>query len=58
VDPEQALAAILLSRAAVLGLSVLLGLGAFLVLRRTVPDLARVPARRETEDAGSVGPAA
>jgi glycosyltransferase 2 family protein len=44
VEPEQALAAMLLSRAAVLGLSVLLGMGAFLVLRLTAPDVARARA--------------
>jgi uncharacterized membrane protein YbhN (UPF0104 family) len=40
VDPERALAAMLLSRGAVLGFSALLGVIAFLVLRFTVPDLA------------------
>jgi uncharacterized membrane protein YbhN (UPF0104 family) len=43
VEPEAALAAMLLSRAAVLGFSVLLGLVAFVVLRLTVPELAHVP---------------
>jgi uncharacterized membrane protein YbhN (UPF0104 family) len=43
VDPEAALAAMLLSRGAVLGFSVLLGLVAFIVLRLTVPELAHVP---------------
>lgn len=43
VEPEAALAAMLLSRAAVLGFSVLLGLVAFVVLRVMVPELAHVP---------------
>jgi glycosyltransferase 2 family protein len=53
IDPEQALAAMLLSRGAVLGFSVLLGLVAFLVLRLTVPELAHVPVGgvRDTGDA-------
>jgi uncharacterized membrane protein YbhN (UPF0104 family) len=45
VDPEAALAAMLLSRGAVLGFSALLGLLSFLVLRLTVPELAHVPVR-------------
>jgi glycosyltransferase 2 family protein len=45
VDPGAALAAMLLSRAAVLGFSVLLGLLAFLTLRLTVPELSHVPMR-------------
>jgi uncharacterized membrane protein YbhN (UPF0104 family) len=43
VEPEAALAAMLLSRGAVLGFSVVLGLVSFLVLRLTVPELAHVP---------------
>jgi uncharacterized membrane protein YbhN (UPF0104 family) len=43
VEPESALAAMLLSRGAVLGFSVLLGLIAFLGLKLTVPELAHVP---------------
>jgi uncharacterized membrane protein YbhN (UPF0104 family) len=52
VEPEAALAAMLLSRGAVLGFSILLGLIAFLVLRLTVPELAHMPV------AGQVSPGA
>jgi uncharacterized membrane protein YbhN (UPF0104 family) len=50
VEPEAALAAMLLSRAAVLGFSVVLGLLAFVVLRLTVPELAHVPMRGVPEE--------
>jgi uncharacterized membrane protein YbhN (UPF0104 family) len=43
IDPGLALAAILLSRGAVLGFSVVLGLLALVALRLTVPDLRHVP---------------
>ncbi|CAA9260240.1 MAG: hypothetical protein AVDCRST_MAG77-2533 [uncultured Chloroflexi bacterium] len=55
INPEDALAAMLLSRGAVLGFSVLLGLVAFLVLRLTVPELAHVPVGG-MRDAGGKSP--
>ena len=52
VEPSQALAVILVFRAAVLAFSAALGLLAFLALRLTVPELAHTPVRGVSDVAG------